>query len=84
MHVRHGGAIKLVGDPDQHGSVDVGGVFRRLCADRGEQLVELVDNNRQQDHSERLAVAEYREGHVADALSRYDDAGKIVRSANRR
>ena len=76
-----GGAIKLVGDPDQHGSVDVGGVFRRLCADRGEQLVELIDNNRQQDHGERLAVAEYREGHVADALSRYDDAGKIVRSA---
>ena len=76
-----GGAIKLVGDPDQHGSVDVGGVFRRLCADRGERLVELVDNNRQQDHVERLAIAEYRDGHVADALSRYDEAGKIVRSA---
>ena len=80
-HVRQaGGAIRLVGDPDQHGSVDVGGMFRRLCAERGNGLVRLVDNNRQEDHTERLAIAEYRDGHVADALGRYDEAGKVVRS----
>jgi conjugative relaxase-like TrwC/TraI family protein len=80
-HVRGaGGAIRLIGDPDQHGSVDVGGLFRRLCAERGDGLVRLIDNNRQQDHTERLAIAEYRDGHVADALSRYDEAGKVVRS----
>jgi conjugative relaxase-like TrwC/TraI family protein len=80
-HVRQaGGAIRLVGDPDQHGSVDVGGVFRRLCTERGDGLVRLVDNNRQEDHTERLAIAEYRDGHVADALGRYDEAGKVVRS----
>jgi conjugative relaxase-like TrwC/TraI family protein len=80
-HVRNaGGAIRLVGDPDQHGSVDVGGVFRRLCAERGDGLVRLVDNNRQHDHTERLAIAEYRDGHIADALGRYDEAGKVVRS----
>jgi conjugative relaxase-like TrwC/TraI family protein len=80
-HVRDaGGAIRLIGDPDQHGSVDVGGVFRRLCAERADGLVRLVDNNRQQDHTERLAIAEYRDGHVADALGRYDEAGKVVRS----
>lgn len=80
-HVRQaGGAIRLVGDPDQHGSVDVGGVFRRLCAERADGLVRLVDNNRQEDHSERLAIAEYRDGHVADALGRYDETGKVVRS----
>jgi len=80
-HVRRaGGAIRLVGDPDQHGSVDVGGVFRRLCAERGDRLVQLLDNNRQQDHTERLAISEYRDGHVADALGRYDEAGKVVRS----
>ena len=80
-HVRKaGGAVRLVGDPDQHGSVDVGGVFRRLCADRGDRLVRLVENNRQQDHGERLAIAEYRDGHIADALARYDDADQIVRS----
>ena len=75
-----GGAVKLIGDPDQHGAVDVGGVFRRLCADRGDSLVALVENNRQQDHTERLAVEEYREGLVAEALARYDHAGKVVRS----
>jgi hypothetical protein len=77
---RAGGSLKLIGDPDQHGSVDVGGGFRRLCADRGSDLVELVDNNRQRDHSERLAVADYRHGHIADALARYDDDGKVIRS----
>ena len=75
-----GGAVKLIGDPDQHGAVDVGGVFRRLCADRGDSLVALVDNNRQQDHTERLAIDDYREGRIADALARYDQAAKIVRS----
>ncbi len=75
-----GGAVKLIGDPDQHGAVDVGGVFRRLCADRGDAQVSLVENNRQQDHTERLAVEEYREGLVAEALARYDRAGKVVRS----
>ncbi len=79
MHTAHG-AVKLIGDPDQHGSVDVGGVFRRLCAERGDSLVRLVDNNRQQDHSDRLAIAEYRDGHIGDALARYDEAGKVVRS----
>lgn len=75
-----GGAVKLIGDPDQHGAVDVGGVFRRLCVDRGAGLVSLVENNRQQDHVERLAVADYREGRIAEALARYDQAGKVVRS----
>jgi conjugative relaxase-like TrwC/TraI family protein len=74
------GAVKLFGDPDQHGAVDVGGVFRRLCADRGDGLVALVENNRQQDHVERLAVTDYREGRVTEALARYDEAGKVVRS----
>jgi conjugative relaxase-like TrwC/TraI family protein len=74
-----GGRVVLVGDPDQHGSVDVGGVFRRLCADRGDQLVTLVENNRQQDHTDRLAIDAYRDGRVDDALATYDTAGKVVR-----
>ena len=74
------GVVLLIGDPDQHGSVDVGGVFQRLCRDRGENLVQLVDNNRQLEPSDRLAIEEYREGHIAEALARYDDAGQIIRS----
>ena len=41
----------------------------------------LVENNRQDDHVDRLAIDEYRDGHVADALARMDNADRIVRSA---
>ena len=78
---RAAGSVVLVGDPDQHGPVEVGGVFQRLCRDRGEGLVRLVENNRQTDHTDRLAISEYRDGHVADALARMDNAGRVVRSA---
>ncbi|MGE0728515.1 MAG: MobF family relaxase [Acidimicrobiia bacterium] len=78
---RAGGSVVLIGDPDQHGPVEVGGVFQRLCRDRGESLVELVENNRQRDHVDRLAIAEYRDGHIDEALARLDNAGRVVRSA---
>ena len=45
---RAGGAIKLIGDPDQHGAVETGGFFRLLCDSQGDDLVRLVENNRQQ------------------------------------
>ena len=81
-HARNADAtIVLIGDPDQHGPVDVGGVFQRLCRDRGEDLIRLVENNRQADQVERLAIGEYRDGHISDALARMDVAGRIVRSA---
>ncbi|MEZ5378240.1 MAG: MobF family relaxase [Acidimicrobiales bacterium] len=81
-HARNANAtIVLIGDPDQHGPVDVGGVFQRLCRDRGDDLIRLVENNRQTDQVERLAIGEYRDGHIADALARMDVAGRIVRSA---
>lgn len=80
VHTRRaGGRIKLIGDPDQHGAVDVGGVFAHLCSRDPGRVVHLVDNNRQQDHTDRLAIGDYREGRIGDALDRYDQAGKIVR-----
>ena len=75
-----GGAMKLIGDPDQHGPVETGGVFRRLIEDGGDSVVSLVDNNRQCDEAERLAIEEYRNGQIAAALTRYDEAGQIVRA----
>ncbi|MEI2699047.1 MAG: MobF family relaxase [Microthrixaceae bacterium] len=78
---RADGRIVLVGDPDQHGSVDAGGVFARLCADQGDDLVRLVENRRQGDHVDRLAIDDYRNGMITDALQRLDDADRIVRSA---
>ena len=78
---RAAGRIVLVGDPDQHGSVDAGGVFARLCSDQGDDLVRLIENRRQDDHVDRLAIDDYRNGMIADALQRLDDADRIVRSA---
>jgi hypothetical protein len=77
---RAGGALKLVGDPDQLSSVDVGGAFRAIAASQGERLITLNSNHRQQDEDERCAVSDYREGRIAEALARYDAAGKVIRS----
>lgn len=79
--IRARGAMKLIGDPDQHTAVDTGGVFRYL-ATHTPDVVTLVENNRQVDAEERLAIADYREGRVAEALARYDDAGKVVHCAS--
>ena len=78
---RCGGRMVLVGDPDQHGSVEAGGVFARLCADHGDGLVRLVENRRQDDHVDRLAIDDYRNGLVTEAVQRLDDATRVVRSA---
>lgn len=75
------GRIVLVGDPDQHGAVEAGGVFAHLCATEGDGLVRLVENRRQADHTDRMAVEDYRSGLIDDAVGRLDDAGKVVRSA---
>ena len=75
------GRIVLVGDPDQHGAVEAGGVFAHLCATEGDGLVRLVENRRQADHTDRMAVEDYRNGLIDDAVGRLDDAGRVVRSA---
>ncbi|MGH2690337.1 MAG: AAA family ATPase, partial [Actinomycetota bacterium] len=77
---RAGGKLVLVGDPDQLSSVDVGGAFRAIVAERGEAVPTLTANRRQRDEEERAAVADFREGRIAEALARYDASGKIVRS----
>lgn len=73
--------IVLVGDPDQHGAVEAGGVFARLCHLQGDDLVRLAENRRQDDHVDRLAIDDYRNGLIADAVQRLDDADRVVRSA---
>ncbi|MGI8807262.1 MAG: MobF family relaxase, partial [Acidimicrobiales bacterium] len=77
-----GGAIKLIGDPDQHGPVDTGGAFRSIVRSQGDRVVALVENNRQVDEVDRLSINDFRQGFVGSALARYDAAGRIVRSPN--
>ncbi|MFP5326003.1 MAG: MobF family relaxase [Acidimicrobiia bacterium] len=76
---RAGGAIKLIGDPDQHTSVDTGGVFKALASRDDPTVVRLVENRRQREPAERLSIDEYRRGDVAGALDRYDRDGKVHR-----
>ena len=75
-----GGAMKLIGDPDQHGPVETGGIFRRLVEVQGDIVPRLVENNRQHDPVERQAIEEFRQELVELALSRYDTADRVVRS----
>ncbi|HUP68585.1 MAG TPA: MobF family relaxase [Acidimicrobiales bacterium] len=77
---RAGGALRLVGDPDQHGSVEAGGLFAALVARSGDDVVVLRANHRQCDPVERHAIDAYRQGQVADAVASYDAAGKLTRS----
>lgn len=76
-----GGALKLIGDPLQHGAVDAGGFFRAACRHAGDDLITLVGNNRQTDPVDRVAISEFRGGMVETALARYDTAGRVVRAA---
>ena len=75
-----GGRLWMIGDPDQHGAVDSGGMFRRLIADHGERVPRLVENRRQTDPQDRTAIAEYRQELVESALARYDAAGRVHRA----
>ena len=75
-----GGAIKLIGDPDQHGPVDAGGFFSAYGRSNDGDIVQLVDNNRQLDPTERQAIEEFRQGGVSAALARLEETGRIVKS----
>jgi conjugative relaxase-like TrwC/TraI family protein len=75
-----GGAVKLIGDPDQHGPVEAGGLFGALARQQDERVVHLVANNRQLDATERAAIEEFRQGQVPAALRRLESAGRIVKA----
>jgi conjugative relaxase-like TrwC/TraI family protein len=75
-----GGRLWLVGDPDQHGPVDAGGMFRRLIVDHTSRVPRLIDNRRQTSPKDRAAIDAYREEMVDSALSRYDAEGRVHRA----
>src|SRR3546814_4986089 len=77
-----GGALKLIGDPDQHGAVESGGFFRRPTDIRGDQLIRMEQNNRQLDADHPLAIEDFPRGLVEYALSRHDATGPVVSSPN--
>ncbi len=71
-----GAAVRLVGDPAQHGAVRAGGLFGVLCAD-GDETPELRTSHRVVSPHDRAAADALREGRIADALAELEAAGHL-------
>lgn len=79
-----GAALRLVGDPAQHSAVNAGGAWRYLVDNYPQRTPQLTTIRRQQGAAMepvRLAVAEYRDGRIADALARLERDERIVQAA---
>jgi conjugative relaxase-like TrwC/TraI family protein len=72
-----GAAVRLIGDPDQHGAVGAGGMFRVLCRDAPEDTPELRTSHRVTNTHDRAAADALRDGRVADALAELEAAGHL-------
>ncbi|MDQ3691704.1 MAG: relaxase domain-containing protein, partial [Chloroflexota bacterium] len=72
--------VVLVGDPKQLPPIEAGGLFAALGS--RVDVVELVENRRQQDPEERLITAALREGRTELAVHRLDEHGHITVAHN--
>jgi conjugative relaxase-like TrwC/TraI family protein len=78
---RADGSLVLLGDPDQHGSVEAGGMYRHLVEPYVERVVELKSNFRQVDPVDRQAIDAFRGGEIENAFGFFGDRGNVVRVA---
>lgn len=74
---RTGATVRLIGDPDQHGAVTAGGMFRHLCEAHPDDTPELATTHRVRDEADRDAARLLRVGRTHDALTRLADAGHL-------
>ena len=72
-----GAKVLLVGDWAQLSSVEAGGAFGLLVAERGDLAPELVDVRRFRNNWEKAASVELRLGHQA-AIDGYADHGRVA------
>ncbi len=72
-----GAALRLIGDPAQHGAVGAGGMFGVLCADPGASTPELRTSHRVADPRDRAAADALREGRISEALAALEAAGHL-------
>lgn len=77
-----GAAVRLVGDPAQHGAVAAGGMFRVLCERHPLLTPELTENHRLRHAGDRHAVDALRDGRVEEALAALDAAGHLHLAAD--
>ncbi len=74
---RSGATVRLIGDPDQHGAVAAGGMFRHLCQTNPGDTPELSTTHRVQHEADRAAARLLLDGKPAEALAALEDAGHL-------
>lgn len=72
-----GTAVRLIGDPAQHGAVAAGGMFRVLCERHPHQTPELRQSQRVTHAEDRMAADALRHGRIDEALDLLDAAGHL-------
>lgn len=76
-----GATVRTIGDPQQHQSVEAGGLWQHLTT-RFAQRTPTLEHNRRQTGPEmaevRLALDDYRQGLIAQSLQRLDADARIV------
>jgi len=82
---RPGAVLRLIGDQEQHTSVAAGGFFRWLVEEHADDVPELRTVYRQQGDEQaevRLALDEYRDGMIVEAIERLERDGRIAEAGS--
>lgn len=77
MATRAGAAVRLVGDPAQHGAIAAGGMFRVLCERHPGLTPELTTSHRLQHPDDRVAAEALRQGDIDTAFDALAAAGHL-------
>lgn len=77
-----GAAVRLVGDPAQHGAVAAGGMFRVLCERHPALTPELSENRRLRDAHDLAAADALRDGRIEEAFAALEAAGHLHLAAD--
>jgi conjugative relaxase-like TrwC/TraI family protein len=80
-----GAAVRTIGDPHQHQSVEAGGLWKHLTNEFADHTPSLEVNRRQTGAAMgqvRLALDEYRTGRIAEAMQRLDRDDRVVVAAD--
>ncbi len=80
-----GAAVRTIGDPHQHQPVEAGGLWKHLTEVHADRTPTLDVNRRQTGAGMtqvRLALDEYRAGHISAAMERLDNDDRIVTSSS--
>jgi conjugative relaxase-like TrwC/TraI family protein len=77
MAEQTGATLRLIGDPEQHGAVEAGGMFRVLCERHEYETPQLTVTHRLRDPYDLAAAQALRAGDVEEALHQLDLAGHL-------